>query len=59
MPLKNIELRHGGRYDSFIWRIEIPSNKKRLINLDYVGLIKSLLLLTRDYIFLSMVNGRS
>lgn len=28
MPLKNIELRHGGRYDSFIWRIEIPSNKK-------------------------------
>lgn len=34
MPLKNIELRHGGRYDSFIWRIEIPSNKKVLYDVD-------------------------
>lgn len=29
MPLKNIELRHSGRYDTWIWRIEIPSDKKK------------------------------
>lgn len=28
MPLKNIELSHGGRSDTFVWRIVIPSNKK-------------------------------
>lgn len=28
MPLKNIELRHGSKNDSFTWRIIIPSNKK-------------------------------
>ena len=28
MPLKNIELSHGGRSDSFVWRVVIPSNKK-------------------------------
>lgn len=28
MPLKNIELSHGGRNDAFVWRIIIPSNKK-------------------------------
>lgn len=28
MPLKNIELRHGSRYDSWVWRILIPVNKK-------------------------------
>lgn len=28
MPLKNIELVHGGRNDTFVWRIIIPSNKK-------------------------------
>lgn len=28
MPLKNIELVHGGRNDTFVWRIVIPSNKK-------------------------------
>lgn len=28
MPLKNIELSHGGRNDAFVWRIVIPSNKK-------------------------------
>ena len=28
MPLKNIELTHGGRSDTFVWRIIIPSNKK-------------------------------
>lgn len=28
MPLKNIELSHGGRNDTFVWRIVIPSNKK-------------------------------
>lgn len=28
MPLKNIELTHGGRNDAFVWRIVIPSNKK-------------------------------
>lgn len=28
MPLKNIELRHGGKADDFTWRIVIPSNKK-------------------------------
>ena len=28
MPLKNIELSHGGRSDAFVWRIVIPSNKK-------------------------------
>lgn len=28
MPLKNIELAHGGRSDTFVWRIVIPSNKK-------------------------------
>lgn len=28
MPLKNIELSHGGRSDNFVWRIVIPSNKK-------------------------------
>ena len=28
MPLKNIELSHGGRNDNFVWRIIIPSNKK-------------------------------
>ena len=28
MPLKNIELVHGGRSDTFVWRIVIPSNKK-------------------------------
>lgn len=29
MPLKNIELRHGSRYDSWVWRIIIPADKKR------------------------------
>ena len=29
MPLKNIELVHGGRNDTFVWRIVIPSNKKK------------------------------
>lgn len=29
MPLKNIELRHGSRYDSWIWRIVIPADKKK------------------------------
>lgn len=28
MPLKNIELSHGGRSDTFVWRIVIPGNKK-------------------------------
>ena len=28
MPLKNIELSHGGRNDTFVWRIVIPANKK-------------------------------
>lgn len=28
MPLKNIELSHGGRSDTFVWRVVIPSNKK-------------------------------
>ena len=28
MPFKNIELRHGGKADTFTWRIVIPSNKK-------------------------------
>lgn len=28
MPLKNIELTHGGRNDTWIWRILIPANKK-------------------------------
>lgn len=28
MPLKNIELSHGGRSDTFVWRIVIPANKK-------------------------------
>lgn len=28
MPLKNIELSHGGRNDNFVWRIVIPANKK-------------------------------
>ena len=28
MPLKNIELSHGGRSDNFVWRIVIPANKK-------------------------------
>lgn len=28
MPLKNIELRHGSRCDSWVWRIVIPANKK-------------------------------
>ena len=28
MPLKNIELRHGGKADNFTWRIVIPSDKK-------------------------------
>lgn len=28
MPLKNIELRHGSRCDSWVWRIIIPANKK-------------------------------
>lgn len=28
MPLKNIELVHGGRNDAFVWRIVIPANKK-------------------------------
>ena len=28
MPLKNIELAHGGKNDTFIWRIVIPTNKK-------------------------------
>ena len=29
MPLKNIELSHGGRNDTYVWRIVIPANKKR------------------------------
>lgn len=29
MPLKNIELRHGSRCDSWVWRIIIPADKKR------------------------------
>lgn len=29
MPLKNIKLRHESRYDSWVWRIIIPANKKR------------------------------
>lgn len=29
MPLKNIELSHGGRYDSWVWRIIIPADKKK------------------------------
>lgn len=28
MPLKNIELAHGGRNDTFVWRLVIPANKK-------------------------------
>ena len=28
MPLKNIELAHGGRNDIWVWRIIIPANKK-------------------------------
>lgn len=28
MPLKNIELAHGGKNDTFVWRIVIPANKK-------------------------------
>lgn len=28
MPLKNIELTHGGKNDTFVWRVVIPSNKK-------------------------------
>lgn len=28
MPLKNIELAHGGKNDNFVWRIVIPANKK-------------------------------
>lgn len=29
MPLKNIELTHGSRNDTWVWRILIPANKKR------------------------------
>lgn len=28
MPLKNIELTHGSRNDTWVWRIVIPANKK-------------------------------
>ena len=28
MPLKNIELTHGSRNDTWVWRIIIPANKK-------------------------------
>lgn len=29
MPLKNIELTHGSRNDTWVWRIVIPADKKR------------------------------